>query len=123
MYATLGFGGKVALPRTSGSLRLPPRGRYAIAMRIILLLPLLLALPAHAITPSAIAKAAVHAHNGLRTVVSKLASKKVAGRDNGTPGSLIAQTYLIRQLRRLGRGLNGGGRADAAYKQAFTHLG
>src|SRR5262245_49585218 len=114
-----------ARPRAThlGSLRLPPRGRYAIAMRIILLLPLLLALPAHAITPSAIDKAAAHAHNGLRTVVSKLAAKKVAGRDNGTPGSLIAQTYLVRQLRRLGRGLNGGGRDDAAYKQAFTHLG
>src|SRR5262245_24745798 len=92
-------------------------------MPIVLLLVLALALPAHALTPAKIARAAGHAHNGLRTVVNKLASEKLAGRDNTTPGSLAAQTYLIRKLRRLGPGANGGGRSDAAYKQPFTYLG
>jgi hypothetical protein len=56
-------------------------------------------------------------------VVKKLASKKIAGRDNTTPGSLLAQTYLIRKLRRLSVGLNGGGTEDAHFKQDFTYNG
>ena len=92
-------------------------------MPIVVLLLLTLATPAAALAPAKIARAAAHAHNGLRSVVSKLASEKLAGRDNTTPGSLAAQTYLIRKLRRLGQGANGGGRSDAAYKQPFTHLG
>ena len=56
-------------------------------------------------------------------MVRKLASKGLAGRDNDTPGSLGAQTYLIRKLRRLGVGLNGGGTDDAAYKQALRNAG
>ena len=92
-------------------------------MRAILLaLAVCIVVPAHAITPAQIERAAKGAHNGLRTVVKKLASKKIAGRDNSTPGSLLAQTYLIRKLRRLGRGL-GPGSGDAAFKQPFTHLG
>lgn len=78
---------------------------------------------AHAITQPEIDEAASGAHNGLRTVVKKLSSKPLSGRDNATPGSLAAQTYLIRKLRRLGAGLNGGGTDDAAYKQPFAHLG
>ena len=50
-------------------------------------------------------------------------SKKLAGRDNTTPGSLAAQTYLIRKLRRPRRRRERGGTDDAAYKQPFTHLG
>jgi Peptidase family M28 len=78
---------------------------------------------AGAITPTEIDKAAAHAHNGLRSVVGKLAAKRLAGRDNATPGSLAARTYLIRRLRRLGTGLNAGGKTDAAYQQPFTYLG
>jgi hypothetical protein len=92
-------------------------------MRFLLILTLLAGTTAHALTPEEIDEAAAHAHNGLRTVVKKLAAKRIAGRDNGTPGSLAAQTYLIRKLRRLGPGLNGGGTDDAAYQQAFTFSG
>lgn len=92
-------------------------------MVLLLALTLLFGSTAHALTPSEIDDAAAGAHNGLRTVVKKLAGKKFTGRDNTTPGSLSAQTYLIRKLRRLAVGLNGGGTDDAAYKQAFTHLG
>jgi hypothetical protein len=88
-----------------------------------LVLVLTLGSAAHAITPAEIDDAASNAHNGLRTVVKKLSGKQFAGRDNGTPGSVSAQTWLVRKLRRLGEGLNGGGTDDAAYKQAFTHLG
>jgi hypothetical protein len=92
-------------------------------MRLPLALCLLLFSVAHAITPAEIDDAAARAHNGLRTVVKKLSSNRLAGRDNTTPGSLAAQTYLIRRLRRLGVGLNGGGSDDAAFKQPFTYLG
>jgi hypothetical protein len=91
-------------------------------MRIAALL-LLFASAAHAITQAKIDDAASGAHNGLRSVIKKLAAKKIAGRDNTTDGSLEAQKYLIKKLRRLGRGLNGGGSDDAAYKQPFTQLG
>ena len=94
-------------------------------MRIVLVVValVLVAAPAPAITQAEIDRAASGAHNGLRTVIKKLAGKKLAGRDNTTPGSLAAQTYLIRKLRRLGRGLATGGSDDAAFKQPFTHLG
>jgi hypothetical protein len=91
-------------------------------MRFVLILLLATSSVARAITPAEIDAAAATAHNGLRTVVKKLSGKKFAGRDNTTPGSLAAQTYLIRKLRRLGTGL-GGGTDDAAYKQAFTYDG
>jgi hypothetical protein len=78
---------------------------------------------AGAIIPTEIDEAAAHAHNGLRSVVSKLAAKKLAGRDDTTPGSLAARTYLIPRLRRLGAGRNGSGKDDAAYERPFTSLG
>lgn len=90
---------------------------------VVVAFAVLLASVAHAITPAEIDKAALRAHNGLRSVVRKLTGEKLAGRDNTTQGSLHAQTYLVRKLRRLGAGLNGSGIDDAAYKQAFTHLG
>ena len=92
-------------------------------MSRLIVLALLASTAAYAITPAEIDDAAPRAHNGLRTVVRRLAGKRLAGRDNTTPGSLAAQTYLIRKLRRLGPGLNGGGTTDAAYQQPFTHLG
>jgi hypothetical protein len=91
--------------------------------RTITLAVLLVGSAAHAISPAEIDQAAQRAHNGLRTVVRRLVSPRLAGRDNTTPGSTAAQTYLIRRLRRLGAGLNGGGFDDAAYQQPFTHLG
>jgi hypothetical protein len=69
-------------------------------MRILVALCLFLAGPALALTPAAVEKAAGQAHGGLRTVVKKLASKKLAGRDNASDQSLAAQTWLIRKLRR-----------------------
>src|SRR5262249_55676638 len=105
----------------------PCRGGFAVCirprMRTLLALPLLLVTSAHAITQADVDRAAAHAHNGLRSVIMKLASPTFGGRDNATPQSLLAQTYLIRKLRRLGVGLNGLGTYDAAYKQPFTYLG
>jgi hypothetical protein len=93
-------------------------------MRRLLAVALLAAAAtAHALTPAQIEKAAGGAHIGLRDVVKKLTSKKIAGRDNTTPGSTAAQAYLIRKLRKLGTGLAGDGTEDADYKQPFTHLG
>lgn len=92
-------------------------------MRCLLALTVLFASTVHALTASEIDDAAAGAHNGLRTVVRRLASKSFGGRDNTTPGSLAARTYLIRKLRRLGMGLNGAGTEDAAYQQPFTHGG
>jgi hypothetical protein len=91
-------------------------------MRRLVALALLLGSAARAITPSEVDQAAGRAHNGLRTVVKKLANRGLAGRDNTTPGSLTAQTYLIRKLRRLGTAVNGR-TADADFKQPFTHNG
>lgn len=96
---------------------------YASRMPILIAVTLLFASAAHAITQVEIDAAAPRAHNGLRSVIRRLAGKGLAGRDNATAESLAAQTYLIRKLRRRGPGLNGGGFDDAAYKQPFTHLG
>jgi hypothetical protein len=93
--------------------------RYSGRMRFALALVVLTFSTAQAITPKQVDDAARHAQNGLRSVVKKLSSKKLAGRDNATPGSLGARTYLIRQLRRLGVGASGGGKSDAAYEQAL----
>src|SRR5437868_3380969 len=94
-------------------------------MRVLIavMLTLVLTTPAQAMSLADIETAASTAHGGLRSVVKALARKSVAGRDNGTPGSLTAQTSLIKQLRPLAVGLNGGGTDDAAYKQPFTYLG
>ncbi len=81
---------------------------------------LALVLPAHALTPGEIATGAAEAGNGTRTVVRRLAGNSLRGRDNGTPESLKAQTYLIRKLKRLGAGLDGTQTGDAAYRQPFT---
>src|SRR5262249_50989942 len=50
----------------------------------------------------------------------KLASDRLQGRDNNTQGSLDAQTWLIRKLRRLGSGLNTAASGDDAFKQPFV---
>lgn len=91
-------------------------------MRLLVVLSLLVATAANAVTPDQIDKAAKHADRGLRAVVKKLAGKKLAGRDNQTPGSESAQKYLIKQLRGLADGANAGASGDAAYLQDFTYL-
>ena len=45
---------------------------------------------------------------------------RLAGRDNDTPESAVAQTWLIRRLRRAGKGLNPTGLKDEAFRQRFT---
>lgn len=80
-------------------------------------------IPAQALTQSDIDRVAPRAHAGVRTVVRKLASDRLAGRDNNTQGSLDAQTWLIRKLRRLGTGLNTSATGDDAFKQPFVQSG
>jgi len=92
-------------------------------MRLLLVLSLLVATAAHAITPDQIDRAAKRADRGLKTVVKKLAGKKLAGRDNQTPGSEGAQAFLIKQMKGLADGAVAGASGDAAYLQPFTHLG
>src|SRR5262245_46725308 len=79
-----------------------------------------LATPAGALSPAEIDQVALRAHAGVRTVVHKLASDRLQGRDNNTQGSLDAQTWLIRKLRRLGSGLNTAASGDDAFKQPFV---
>ncbi len=91
-----------------------------------LLLPLLATLPptpAGALTPAEIDAAALHARQGLRSNVKRLAGTRLGGRDNGTPESDLTQHLLIKRLRRLGEGLNTGARGDDAYKQPFVQNG
>lgn len=53
-----------------------------------------------------------------------LADDALQGRNNNTPGSLTAQTYLIGVLQGLGAtGLDGGQTGDAAFKQPFVQSG
>lgn len=59
----------------------------------------------------------------VRSAVSFLASDRLAGRDNDTPESETAQKWLVRRLRRAGRGLNPAGQKDEAFKQHFTFAG
>src|SRR5262249_31953948 len=82
-----------------------------------------LATPSGALTPAEIDRTALRAHAGVRTVVRKLASDRLQGRDNDTQGSLDAQTWLIRKLRRLGSGLNTAASGDDTFKQPFVQSG
>lgn len=52
--------------------------------------------------------------------VAQLAGDSTQGRDNGTPGSLLAQQYLISQLKPIAQGANGALTGDAAYTQPIT---
>jgi hypothetical protein len=72
--------------------------------------------------PRDVERGTQHATAGLREVTSRLAQRGFAGRDNSTPGSVLAQTYLIRRLMRLGEGLAPGLGADA-YEQPFENEG
>jgi hypothetical protein len=83
----------------------------------------LCALPASALTQADLDAGARGATNGLRTVVRRLASDALRGRDNATPESTLAQTFLLRRLRRLGRGLDTSRRGLDAYRQPFDRAG
>jgi len=54
------------------------------------------------------------------TDVATLASDAMQGRDNNTPGSLMAQQYLIDQLKPIAQGANTALTGDAAYTQPIT---
>jgi YVTN family beta-propeller protein len=56
----------------------------------------------------------------VRSAIEFLASDRLAGRDNDTPGSELAQAWLIRRLRRAGKGLDTSGLKDEAYRQRFV---
>jgi hypothetical protein len=73
----------------------------------------LVATPAAALSPGDISAAARTTTSGL-TVVRRLASDGLGGRDNATPESARAQRYILRRLRRLG---------DDAYRQPFVQSG
>jgi hypothetical protein len=79
--------------------------------------------PASGLTPAEIDAAAARVTNGQRTIVRRLASERFAGRDNDTPQSTLAQTYLIRRLERLGPGLDAAQVGEAAYRQPFVQSG
>ena len=52
-------------------------------------------------------------------LVETLASVDLAGRDNGTPGSVAAQDFLIAQLSEFAQPLVPGATGPDAYRQAF----
>ena len=56
---------------------------------------------------------------GYRTVVETLASDELAGRDNGTQGSVAAQEFLIGQLSEFAQPLAPGATGPDAFRQAF----
>ncbi len=70
------------------------------------------------LTPRDVERGAALAGVGLREVTTRLTQRDMAGRDNETPGSELARTYLLRQLARLGAGL-APGFGSAAYRQPF----
>ena len=79
----------------------------------------LAALPATAQTPRPLP----FSDHLVRSAVEFLASDRIDGRDNDTPGSDLAQKWLIRRLRRAGKGLNPNGVKDDAYRQRFVQSG
>jgi len=52
--------------------------------------------------------------------VVQLADDSYTGRDNATPGSVLAQDYLIDELEVIANGLNSAQSGDDAFKQQFT---
>jgi hypothetical protein len=76
--------------------------------------------PAHALTPAEIELGAERADAGLQRDLAYLADNDLAGRNNLTEGSTLAQEYLIEQLREIGPGLVDGTQDDSAYRQPFA---
>jgi peptidase M28-like protein len=80
---------------------------------------LLASAPAAAPTADEIEAGARRAGKSLKATLKKLASNRLAGRDNGSEGSLLAQQLLVKKLSKIGSGLAPGAGA-AAYLQPFT---
>lgn len=79
-----------------------------------------LATPAAALTQKQIDKGAKKAAQGLRQPVKFLASDKLQGRQNGSEGSVRAQEFLVKKLRKIAEPL---GTGDEPYLQPFLRLG
>lgn len=75
---------------------------------------------AAAFTPEEIEHAARLAQPRIKGLVQQLASDRVEGRDNDSPGSLLAQHYILAWLKRYTVGIHGGGSGDDAYRQPFV---
>lgn len=56
---------------------------------------------------------------GLQTDLDHLASDATQGRQNNTPGSALARSYIIGALKPISAGLNRGASGNAAYEQAI----
>jgi len=54
-------------------------------------------------------------------VVARLASDRLEGRNNGTPGSAKARRFLIDQLRPISKGLTPNATGDATFEQVFPN--
>jgi Zn-dependent M28 family amino/carboxypeptidase len=76
--------------------------------------------PRRALAATAALVAAVLLSGCLRYDVDHLASDQLGGRDNGTPGSLLAQDHLYANLSRFAVGANQGATGRAAYEQTFA---
>lgn len=94
-------------------------GRVLTGLLLLAALPM----PVHALGQPEIDAGARSATNGLRTVVRRLAGNDLRGRDNDTPESLQAQTFLLRRLKRLGRGLDPSRRGLDAFRQPVVQTG
>lgn len=75
---------------------------------------------AGAFTPEEIETAARSAQPRINGLVKQLASDRVEGRNNDSPGSLLAQQYILAWLKRYTVGINGAASGDDAYKQPFV---
>ena len=91
------------------------------ALRALLpgVLALLVAAPAGAPTAVEIDAGARRAGKGLKGVVRKLASNRLAGRDNDSEGSALARKLLVKKLSKIGGGLAPAAGTDA-YLQPFV---
>jgi hypothetical protein len=67
-------------------------------------------------TPQEIERAGRLAQPRINGLVKQLASDRVEGRDNDSPGSQLAQQYILAWLKRYTVGLNGAASGDDAYK-------
>lgn len=76
--------------------------------------------PAAAFTPEEIESATRLAQPRITGLVKQLASDRVEGRNNDSPGSLLAQQYILAWLKRYTVGINGAASGDDAYKQPFV---
>jgi hypothetical protein len=78
---------------------------------------------ASAFTIEEIDRASQSAAPRINGLVKQLASDRVEGRNNDSPGSLLAQQYILTWLRRYTVGINTAASGDDAYKQPFVQDG